>query len=204
MAETSPPDFCFLGIDTWATCLSKGEWASWVQAIGTIGAVLAAVWLARRAADTARAEVERKALAEQIQRLETIGRTLLTVYWTFNGLYIAANSGNYAPMRQYLRAQLQGLEKLDPFGLRWPEVTMYVYDVQAVAMRVMSTIDQAQSGTLPPGFSPFQVHEDAAQARDQTAAAIQAIRTAIQQAGGEVEEWKFGHGEFEVRSSSLT
>lgn len=38
--------YCLLWIDWWATCLSKDEWASWVQAIGTLAAVFAAVGLA--------------------------------------------------------------------------------------------------------------------------------------------------------------
>lgn len=34
---------CLFGIDHWVACLTKSEWASWVQAIGSIGAVLAAL-----------------------------------------------------------------------------------------------------------------------------------------------------------------
>lgn len=33
-------EYCFLWIDWWATCLTKSEWASWVQVIGVFVAIL--------------------------------------------------------------------------------------------------------------------------------------------------------------------
>lgn len=46
MPVNQPDQYCLLWINWWATCLSKDEWASWVQAIGTLAAVFAAVGLA--------------------------------------------------------------------------------------------------------------------------------------------------------------
>ncbi len=66
MAE-SQPSYCFLGFDHWATCLGASEWASWVQAIGSILAILGAVCLTRMqvraAGELARLQIE--AAAEQ-------------------------------------------------------------------------------------------------------------------------------------------
>lgn len=39
------PEFCFLGIDHWSMCMTKAEWSGWVQAFGSIGAIMFAVWL---------------------------------------------------------------------------------------------------------------------------------------------------------------
>ena len=41
-------EYCFLWIDWWATCLNKNEWASWVMAVGTILAVVAAIYVPYR------------------------------------------------------------------------------------------------------------------------------------------------------------
>lgn len=38
--------YCVFKIDHWSTCMSKGEWSSWVQAIGTIVALAIAIWAA--------------------------------------------------------------------------------------------------------------------------------------------------------------
>lgn len=39
------PELCFLGIDHWSMCMTKDEWSGWVQAFGSIGAIMFAVWL---------------------------------------------------------------------------------------------------------------------------------------------------------------
>lgn len=41
-----PPEYCLLGIDWWPLCMTKAEWSGWMQAIGTVAAILAAVGVA--------------------------------------------------------------------------------------------------------------------------------------------------------------
>lgn len=41
-------EFCFLGIERWFTCLSKAEWAAWMQAIFSVLAIFAATGIAAR------------------------------------------------------------------------------------------------------------------------------------------------------------
>lgn len=36
-------EYCLLWIDWWATCLTKGEWSSWVQALGSLLALAIAI-----------------------------------------------------------------------------------------------------------------------------------------------------------------
>jgi hypothetical protein len=35
-ASAAPPEYCFLWIDHWTTCMSKSEWSGWAQAIGSL------------------------------------------------------------------------------------------------------------------------------------------------------------------------
>lgn len=39
-------EYCLLAIDWWPLCMTKGEWSGWMQAIGTVLAILAAVGVA--------------------------------------------------------------------------------------------------------------------------------------------------------------
>lgn len=39
------PEYCFLWINHWATCMSRSEWASWAQAIGAIAGIGAAIYV---------------------------------------------------------------------------------------------------------------------------------------------------------------
>ncbi|RIJ02182.1 hypothetical protein DXK93_18540 [Achromobacter sp. K91] len=70
--------FCSVLARYWPT--NSGEWASWVQAIGSIGAILIAVWVSHR---DNRNAVDRAALAEQEEgrRAPEALATELTVHW---------------------------------------------------------------------------------------------------------------------------
>lgn len=54
-------EFCFLWIDWWPFCMTKAEWSGWVQAFGSIGA-LVGVWLAINAQRAQALEVDRRAM----------------------------------------------------------------------------------------------------------------------------------------------
>lgn len=46
--------YCLLGVDWWPLCMSRADWASWTQAIGSVLAILAAVAIAAKQAKRAR------------------------------------------------------------------------------------------------------------------------------------------------------
>jgi hypothetical protein len=52
--------YCLLWIDWWPICMNKSEWASWVQAVGSVVAILGAFWLGERQAAHAREIAERQ------------------------------------------------------------------------------------------------------------------------------------------------
>jgi hypothetical protein len=47
MDQSPPREYCLLWIQHWALCMTKSEWASWIQGIGTLLAIAAsglAIW----------------------------------------------------------------------------------------------------------------------------------------------------------------
>jgi hypothetical protein len=38
-------EYCFLWIDHWSMCMTKAEWSGWMQAIGSVVALLIAIWI---------------------------------------------------------------------------------------------------------------------------------------------------------------
>lgn len=77
-------EYCLLFVDRWAwwhdhwaMCMTRGEWASWVQGIGTIIAVVASAWVVRwqvRQAQNADTAKERnRVLAHLLQLHELAG-----------------------------------------------------------------------------------------------------------------------------------
>lgn len=46
MEQTISPEFCLFSVDHWSMCMQKSEWSSWVQAIGSIAAIMGAAWIA--------------------------------------------------------------------------------------------------------------------------------------------------------------
>lgn len=70
--EQPATEYCFLAINWWSTCMTKAEWSGWVQAVGSIAAIVAAAWIA--------SAQHRKAVAadraRRINQLETGARVL--------------------------------------------------------------------------------------------------------------------------------
>lgn len=86
MPLVESPEFCLLALSPrWYTCMQKGEWASWTQAIGAlvaIGFAFAVVrWQISEQARVASVEVRRKSRADEIAALD---RALLLLDWYAN------------------------------------------------------------------------------------------------------------------------
>jgi hypothetical protein len=47
-AAKPPQEYCLLGLDWWATCMTKAEWSGWMQAIFSVIAIWAGFRVARR------------------------------------------------------------------------------------------------------------------------------------------------------------
>lgn len=51
---------CLAGVDHWASCMTKAEWSGWVQAVGSVGALLG-IWYTVRKQRQLALEAERRA-----------------------------------------------------------------------------------------------------------------------------------------------
>ena len=47
MTPELAPEYCLLWINWWPLCMTKAEWSGWVQALGSIAAIMGAFYLAR-------------------------------------------------------------------------------------------------------------------------------------------------------------
>lgn len=45
VVASSAAEYCFLWIDHWSLCMTRAEWSGWVQALGSVAAIVFAVWL---------------------------------------------------------------------------------------------------------------------------------------------------------------
>jgi len=104
------PQFCLLAIDHWATCMTKGEWSGWMQAIGSVAAIGAGV-----AGLAYQANQQRRAMRTQKIRdeLEVVSehRELLE-----EALAVVVAAKNYAGAEQSYREYLLNDSESDRFN----------------------------------------------------------------------------------------
>ena len=86
MPPVESSEICLLAFSPrWYTCMQKGEWASWIQAIGALVAIAAAFavvrWQISEQARVVSVKVERKSRADEIAALD---RALLLLDWYAN------------------------------------------------------------------------------------------------------------------------
>ena len=78
-AVPSSPDWCLFRRWTWElTCMPKSEWASWVQAVGSVTAIIvgaAAIWWQVGRQHRLHLDVQR---VEEVRKLRLIGGNILT------------------------------------------------------------------------------------------------------------------------------
>ena len=60
--RVADPQYCLLAVNHWAACMTKAEWAAWVQAFGSIVALAVAVGLAWRSDKSHERQAERAGL----------------------------------------------------------------------------------------------------------------------------------------------
>jgi hypothetical protein len=70
----APAEYCLLWIPHWATCMQKGEWSGWAQAIGAMLALALAIGLPARARADSRKDAQQIALWYATQTLIALDR----------------------------------------------------------------------------------------------------------------------------------
>ncbi len=109
--EKQAIEFCLLGVSGWLTCLTKSEWAAWVQAIGSIAAIWWAVWTVWRQAAEKAAESARAA-SVAIASLD--GRVQVTLVSVRHLHRIVKQVVEFDGAPETFTAVLSGLENLMP------------------------------------------------------------------------------------------
>jgi hypothetical protein len=79
------PEYCLFYVNLWPMCMTKSEWSGWVQAVGSIAALLFAFYLMRYQLEHARIQEARKRHEDLVNRVAGIA-TLLRQLSRFLGL----------------------------------------------------------------------------------------------------------------------
>ncbi len=148
---TPPPDYCLLWMGYWWSCMSKTEWSGWVQAVGSILAILATgwgVWFAQRAQERQRLRADHteytrllEAVFQLVGGAHQIARKIHDYVAPFNGKPIAAAS--VRTMRAELFAVLSALERVDVTRLDRFEFVQAVLIANAVVPDLLLELDNA-------------------------------------------------------------
>ncbi|RZI78743.1 MAG: hypothetical protein EOP38_27175, partial [Rubrivivax sp.] len=76
--EVIAAEYCLLWVNWWPMCMAKGEWSSWVQAIGSVAAIL---WSSRLIRAQHRLELRRSELVKQHDLVEQLEGVLDILQW---------------------------------------------------------------------------------------------------------------------------
>lgn len=66
----STPEYCLFAFEHWAACMSKAEWSGWVQAFGSIAAIVGAFLIVSRQNAAARQLEEKRRQQAETYRLK--------------------------------------------------------------------------------------------------------------------------------------
>lgn len=121
-------EYCFLGCQHWSMCMTKAEWSGWVQAIGSIAAIVASVGVSRWLNNKEKRESREGAeLAAQINlipyasRLETYDQRFQTLkehlanasYSSSEEWYVPASHVLNRPYASWVSIILSKVENVD-------------------------------------------------------------------------------------------
>jgi hypothetical protein len=114
------PEYCLVGIDWWPLCMPKSEWAAWVQAVGSVAAILIAICISRQneraAAEGARksGEVFEVTLVRVLQEAHFAARSCkkASLYDALAALRETQMIGHAVPLERLLPAKVVSVSRL--------------------------------------------------------------------------------------------
>jgi hypothetical protein len=105
VASKPPQEYCFLGVETWATCMTKGEWSGWVQAFGSIAAIVGMFFLAKyQHYQQKKADAESR-LQQNKDRLNTLHTLIVNMQRTSTQVAKHVDSSASVGKQQYIKSQ---------------------------------------------------------------------------------------------------
>lgn len=173
-AAKPPQEYCLMWIDHWSMCMTKSEWASWIQAFGAISAILGAAWIAARQERNARRQS--KQLAVRKTRSALAGLVAAAELVREKGSYWLADAG---AKRLLAEEHLQVARSIDAeqLHLSW---TVHVYGLRSLGVQLVSALtrfEQSRSRQGHPGLGEAAAHDELVKA----AAEIEAHLLKIQE-----------------------
>jgi len=109
-AAQEPVEYCFLWINHWSMCMTKSEWAGWMQSIGAILAILAAIVIASWETRHVR-KVEARREADKVRALGSLCTSMVTML----EIGIAAHSERRAALAAHGDDTLQSRRAMESF-----------------------------------------------------------------------------------------
>jgi hypothetical protein len=185
---SAPPDeYCFLFIQWWPLCMTKGEWSGWVQAVGAVVAIGVAFFVAQIQTRATRRESLRKTAEQRLETAKTLDllagatsssiNTASAFLATRQHIYTVATTDRM-PSRMLALRQLSQQLATAPF-----------YGMPAELMRCAAIL----SGTLDQFI--WKVETALSSARDMDAAAyddfqatVESIKVSLKQTTAEIQQ----------------
>lgn len=179
-------EYCFLGFQWWGTCMQKSEWASWIQAIGSIMAIAAAAWVVQRTHTLEKRREARKILSDRRATFESVFQLVGGVHQIAQQIETAMQVAT--PNVVSLEV---GLLQLEGFKSAFARADHLKYDAHVIIEALLSTegvtkmlMDDlgqlAQSMKRSPGHSLWgQAMDAAAAARAPTRKRMDALHAEI-------------------------
>lgn len=110
-------EYCLLFIDWWPICMTKSEWAGWMQAFFSVLAIAAAAWIATFQASRARQEVAAREAKEALAKRAAIKAAFRRVRVAVDNaeLVLKVNDGSVQTARQHVEQVRVILRSIPPF-----------------------------------------------------------------------------------------
>lgn len=108
---TPTPEYCLFFIDSWMTCLDRSEWASWVQAVGSIGAIIVTVLAVNHAHRLQQRQKEIERQQDYKAFLTAVADLITGVAATAQRIFQEDSHGRYRTPLEFeaLNIELEGL-----------------------------------------------------------------------------------------------
>lgn len=149
-AAEGAAEYCLFWIDVWWLCLTKNEWASWVQALGTLLTLAVAGWVAwyevrQRRLDANRSSAMR--LTAQIHLIDLAMNDIL-VYSGECRRPSVSPENHVAPAHKRLTDAITRVQEIEIVMLPTKESMFHMSEAQAL-LTYASQVLPAASTTLP-------------------------------------------------------
>jgi len=143
VASKPPQEYCLLWIDSWATCMTKGEWSGWMQALGAVAAIAGAFVIANwQHLREMTAEV-RRLNEENARRLFWLKMLLIHIKRTSVQIAGAVNLQTSVGKLPYMKSQISSA--IAPLAA-FPFIEIHEKNLVLAVMEILQHANMAEKG----------------------------------------------------------